>query len=202
MIRLVVALVRIHVVSLVAAVSMTGFAALGQTGAISPSRTATETAAKQEPPPGGCMPIGVTASGEVVFPFMCKDFIEQYRASGEKPVTAKEANQRPAEEKVSQKPPEEKASQKPAEEKPDQKPAEEKKDSPVSQGLASSTDEKASDQQPLPQPLLKPVLPPENPKKKGRETDRGPPGCTHFRSYDPASATYLNNQGRRRPCQS
>src|SRR5262249_5500098 len=159
---------------------------------------------------GGCMAIGVRACGEVVFPFLCKDFIERYRASGEKPVAAKEANQgpvgekpsqKPAEEKANQTPPEEKASQKPAEEKPNQKPAEEN-DSPASQGLASTADEKASDQLPLAQPLLKPMLPPENPRKKGRETDRGPPGCTHFRSYDPASATYLTNQGRRRPCQS
>jgi BA14K-like protein len=202
MIRLVVALVRICVVYLVAAVSMSGFAALGQTvtGAIGPSRTSTEASTKEEPPPGGCMPIGVTASGEVVFPFLCKDFIERYRASGEKPVAAKEASQRPVEEKANQKPPEEKASQKPAEEKPDEKSAEEKKDSPASEGLASSTDEKAPEQQAIPLPALRPVLPPE--KKKGRETDRGPPGCTHFRSYDPLSATYLNNQGRRRPCQS
>jgi BA14K-like protein len=202
MIRLVVALVRICVVYLVAAVSMSGFAALGQTvtGAIGPSRTSTEASTKEEPPPGGCMPIGVTASGEVVFPFLCKDFIERYRASDEKPVAAKEASQRPVEEKANQKPPEEKASQKPAEEKPDEKSAEEKKDSPASQGLASSTDEKPPEQQAIPLPALRPVLPPE--KKKGRETDRGPPGCTHFRSYDPLSATYLNNQGRRRPCQS
>jgi hypothetical protein len=211
MIRLVVALVRICVVYLVAAVSMSGFAALGQTvtGAINPNHTSMEASTKEEPPPGGCMPIGVTASGEVVFPFLCKDFIERYRASGEKPVAAKEANQRPveekanqkpAEEKTSQKPIEEKASQKPAEEKPDEKSAEEKKDSPASHGLASSTDEKAPEQQAIPLPALRPVLPPE--KKKGRETDRGPPGCTHFRSYDPLSATYLNNKGRRRSCQS
>jgi hypothetical protein len=40
---------------------------------------------KEEPPPGGCMPIGVTASGEVVFPFLCRNFIEQHRAANEQP---------------------------------------------------------------------------------------------------------------------
>jgi hypothetical protein len=33
------------------------------------------------PPPGGCTPIGVTASGEIVFPLTCKDFIEQHKAA-------------------------------------------------------------------------------------------------------------------------
>jgi hypothetical protein len=30
---------------------------------------------------GGCLPIGVTASGEIVFPFTCKAFIERLRAN-------------------------------------------------------------------------------------------------------------------------
>lgn len=33
------------------------------------------------PPPGGCNPIGVTVSGEVVFPMTCKEFIERYKAA-------------------------------------------------------------------------------------------------------------------------
>jgi hypothetical protein len=33
------------------------------------------------PPPGGCNPIGVTASGEIVFPMTCKDFIERHKAA-------------------------------------------------------------------------------------------------------------------------
>lgn len=32
------------------------------------------------PPPGGCTPIGVTVSGEIVFPMTCKDFIERHKA--------------------------------------------------------------------------------------------------------------------------
>src|SRR6187431_1115605 len=32
------------------------------------------------PPPGGCNPIGVTVSGEIVFPMTCKDFIERHKA--------------------------------------------------------------------------------------------------------------------------
>jgi hypothetical protein len=37
------------------------------------------------PPPGGCMPIGVTVAGDLVFPLLCRDFIERHRASGERP---------------------------------------------------------------------------------------------------------------------
>ncbi len=33
------------------------------------------------PPPGGCTPIGVTVSGEVVFPMTCRDFIERHKAA-------------------------------------------------------------------------------------------------------------------------
>jgi hypothetical protein len=48
-------------------------------------------------PPGGCMPIGLTASGEIVFPFACRALIERQRgtidlqkpaARDEKPVSA------------------------------------------------------------------------------------------------------------------
>ena len=33
------------------------------------------------PPPGGCTPIGITVSGEIVFPMTCKDFIERHKAA-------------------------------------------------------------------------------------------------------------------------
>jgi hypothetical protein len=54
-------------------------AALGQTIAAPPASS------QENPPPGGCMPIGVTAAGDLVFPLLCRDFIERHRASGEKP---------------------------------------------------------------------------------------------------------------------
>jgi hypothetical protein len=34
---------------------------------------------KGDVPPGGCMPIGLTASGEIVFPIQCREFIERQR---------------------------------------------------------------------------------------------------------------------------
>ena len=38
-------------------------------------------AADDGPPPGGCTPIGVTASGDIVFPMTCRDFIERHKAA-------------------------------------------------------------------------------------------------------------------------
>jgi outer membrane biosynthesis protein TonB len=73
--------------------------ALGQTtGAVNPSPTSAEPLANEGVPLGGCMPIGLTASGEMVFPILCKEFIEQHRE--------KDTEQKPAVpvEKVTAKP--------------------------------------------------------------------------------------------------
>jgi hypothetical protein len=59
-------------------------AALAQTtGSTGPDSTG-----KDKVPPGGCLPIGVTASGEIVFPFTCKAFIERLRGPIEEPKPA------------------------------------------------------------------------------------------------------------------
>src|SRR6202041_872182 len=51
------------------------------TGTVNPSATPAESSGKEDVPPGGCMPIGMTASGEMVFPIQCKQLIEQYRGN-------------------------------------------------------------------------------------------------------------------------
>jgi len=48
------------------------------------------------PPPGGCTPIGVTVSGEIVFPMTGKDFIERHKAK-DRASTAAEAETKPPE---------------------------------------------------------------------------------------------------------
>jgi BA14K-like protein len=72
-----------------------GGAAFAQTGnPADPSPTAAQSSPKDDdPPPGGCKPIGLTVSGEVVFPFECKDFIERQKAmiSKSAPVETKPA---------------------------------------------------------------------------------------------------------------
>src|ERR1700749_3940698 len=65
---------------------LTGSAALAQTGP-PPDRppAAAESSAKDQPPPGACKPIGLTVSGEVVFPLECRDFIERQKAVSRRP---------------------------------------------------------------------------------------------------------------------
>src|SRR5450631_2930018 len=68
------------------------------TGTVTPDPAAAESSQKQDiPVPGGCMPIGITVSGDVVFPLQCKDFLERQKAlkptpptTQEKPATAEE----------------------------------------------------------------------------------------------------------------
>jgi len=49
------------------------------TGTINPSATPAESSGKEDVPPGSCMPIGMTASREMVFPVQCRELIEQHR---------------------------------------------------------------------------------------------------------------------------
>src|ERR1700731_2411579 len=71
------------------------------TGSVNPNPAQADPSVKQdETPPGGCMPIGLTASGEVVFPFQCKDFLERQKAADQNPAAAEEkpaiAEEKPA----------------------------------------------------------------------------------------------------------
>jgi hypothetical protein len=69
--------------------SVMSSAALAQTtGTVNPGAAAAQPSVNQDVPPGGCMPIGLTASGEIVFPIQCKGIIEQHRG--------KDVEQKPA----------------------------------------------------------------------------------------------------------
>jgi hypothetical protein len=56
---------------------LSGSALAQTTGTVNPSPTPPETSTKEDVPSGGCMPIGMTASGEMVFPIQCKGIIER-----------------------------------------------------------------------------------------------------------------------------
>ena len=73
--------------------TVTSSAALAQTtGTVNPSRAPAEPSIKEDVPPGACMPIGLTASGEIVFPIQCKEFIERQRGKAmERKPAAEEA---------------------------------------------------------------------------------------------------------------
>jgi hypothetical protein len=67
---------------IIASLALMFRAALAQdTGAVPPNPTPTSAPAAEEVPPGGCMPIGITAAGEMVFPIQCKEFIEKHRGA-------------------------------------------------------------------------------------------------------------------------
>jgi hypothetical protein len=163
----------------------------------------------EEPAPGGCMPIGVTASGEIVFPFQCKEFIELHKAANRNP--AAEENQKPttpdrkpdaAEEKTVAK--QSAATEKPtiAEVKPaaaEEKPvAAEKKAAAAEKETTAKQEESVAPENGKPATEAVDTVP--LPRRVERERAIGPPGCAHFRSYDPASGTYRTFDGQRRQC--
>ncbi len=62
--------------------SLMSSAALAQTtGALDSSAAPAKPAVNEDVPPGGCMPIGLTAAGEIVFPIQCRALIERARGN-------------------------------------------------------------------------------------------------------------------------
>jgi len=163
----------------VVATVMSGAALAQTTGTVNPSPVPQGPSAMEEPPPGGCMPIGLTASGEIVFPFQCKAFIERQRAASQKRAGAE--NEKPAA-----------AEQKPdtAEEKPA---AVEEKTVAKQQGSMTPNSKQANE------PVDSFKLP-KRAEREPLERTIGPPGCTHFRTYDATSGGYRAYDGQRRQC--
>ncbi|HEU0038080.1 MAG TPA: BA14K family protein [Verrucomicrobiae bacterium] len=202
--------------------SLMSSAALAQTtGALDPSPAPAKPSVSEDVPPGGCMPIGLTAAGEIVFPIQCRALIERARgnaveqkpaAAGGKSATVEEKpaalEQKPA--AVEEKPAA--AEQKPAavEAKPtigearpgtvEEKPAaaEEKPAAAEEKTAAKQSDDVApEDSKPANQSLETVPLP-----KHGERRQRTASGesCTRYRTYDAASGTYRGFDGRTRPC--
>jgi BA14K-like protein len=77
---------------------MSGAAIAQTTGTLNPTLAPAEPTVKEDVPPGGCMPVGLTASGEIVFPIQCRELIERQRgkaveqkpAVDEKPIAVEE----------------------------------------------------------------------------------------------------------------
>ena len=186
---------------------VTGGALIAQTtGSVDPNHGPVEPSAKQDvdPPPGGCMPIGVTASGEIVFPLQCMGFIERQQGTAVREKPAATDQKRPAAEDnpaaAAEKPPA--ADEKPAavEEKPpatEEKPAAVEEKPPTKQSEAAEPEINKPADNPVratPFPLQKRA------EQEPRERPVGPTGCRRFRTYDPVSGTYRSYDGRRRSC--
>jgi hypothetical protein len=150
------------------------------TSSVNPNPAQADPSVKQdEPPPGGCMPIGLTASGEVVFPFQCKDFLERQKAADQKPIAVEE---KPA---IAEEKP---AAAEPKVAAPEENTAAKQQDSlPPESGKPADKPVEAA-------PIQKRA------ERERRERGTGPPGCTHFRTYDPESGTYRTYEGHRRSC--
>jgi len=173
--------------------SVMSSAALAETtGAVNPGSVPAQPSVNEDVPPGGCMPIGMTTAGEIVFPIQCKEFIERHRGAAVEDKPA--AEQKPA--AVQAKPAA--VEEKPAavEAKPaavEEKPAavEEKSAARQSESVAPESSKPAN--KPV-ETLQKRVE--HEPHQRAMRSDN----CKSYRTYDPASGTYRGYDGRRRAC--
>ena len=166
---------------------MSGAALAETTGAVNPSSTPAQPSANEDVPPGGCMPIGLTTSGEIVFPIQCKEFIERHRGAA--------VEQKPA---LEQKPAAVEAKPVAVEAKPaavEQRPAavEEKPVAKQSESVAPE-DSKPANKPVQTAPLQRRVE--HEPHPRAMRSD----SCKSYRTYDPVSATYRGYDGQRRSC--
>ena len=151
---------------LVLLLTVTSGAAFAQTTVtVDPSPSPAEPSMKEDVPPGGCMPIGLTASGEIVFPIQCKEFIERQRGQA--------VERKPAA----------------VEERPG-----------VSLPAWANSYAFVKPAQTAVQPdVATGAIRPGEPARVEHKP-RGGYGCQHFRTYDPASGTYMGYDGRRHSC--
>jgi hypothetical protein len=182
---------------------LTSAAALAQSSDAANPPPAPAQPSAQDEATGGCDPIGLTGSGEIVFPFRCKDMVERQRAAATKPAepTPAVANVAPA--AAPDKPHVQPAAAtveaahapKTVEAKTvEAKPVEAK---PVQGKTVQGKTVQGKTAQGRAVEIAKGVQPIA---PAARDHAMGPPGCTKFRSYNAVSATYLAFDGQRYPC--
>jgi hypothetical protein len=138
---------------------------------------------ENDPPPGGCNPIGLTASGEIVFPMTCRDFIERHRASDHNS-SATEVKPTTSDDKANAK-----------ETKPNTAQASTKEEQ------RSIANQAEGPRMEISKSVAEPATTASVQKRaKARNRTAGPPGCTKFQTYEASSGTYKAYNGRRRPC--
>jgi hypothetical protein len=176
--------------------AMTGGWALAQTtGALNPNPVP-QPADKNDLPAGGCMPIGVTAAGDLVFPFQCKTLLDQTRGRAAADETAAAAR-KPAVDDAPAASDEKSASRDEAIVEKQSEPATEKRpDQPAQkQTAATPQDENGSIEIPV-----KAAPPSRRTQHEWRKRIAGTSGCTHYRTYNSASASYRDYGGHLRQC--
>jgi hypothetical protein len=161
------------------------------------------------PPPGGCNPIGVTVSGEIVFPMTCKDFIERHKAADR---AASAAETKPATAEASKAPDAVDAGKALTTGEGNRAPAAAGDSSARAavegSGKAPMADEAAPTATrqaavaPAAADTVKSSAEPAttaalSKRTRARTRVAGSPGCTRFRTYDAASGTYRDYGGDR-----
>jgi hypothetical protein len=147
-----------------------------------PAANAADPSKIDEPPSGGCLPIGVTASGEIVFPFICKGFLERNKGLAAAPPTDE---------------------QRPLSEKPASvaQPSEQQGQIATKQPEESAPETAEPAQMPI--DTVSSITPPSTsstrPTKKKKLVTNSR-DCTHYRTFDPNSKTYRDYKGRRQIC--
>src|SRR6266851_3264414 len=164
--------------------SVMSSAALAQTtGAVNPSDAPAQPSANADVPPGGCMPIGLTTSGEIVFPIECKEFIEQHRGKDVEQNSSAAVEQKPAA-----------VVEKPA--AVEDKPADKQSEAVAPAAPANNQPAgKSVETVPLPRRAERKLR--EHVSSREHVSLNG---CQHYRTYDPESGTYRGYDGRVRPC--
>src|SRR6266853_1534875 len=164
---------------------MSGAALAETTGAVNPGSVPAQPSVNEDVPPGGCMPIGMTTAGEIVFPIQCKEFIERHRGAA--------VEDKPAAE---QKPAAVEARPAAVEEKPaavEQKPAAVEQKSAARQSESVAPESSKPVNKPV-ETLQKRVE--HEPHQRAMRSDN----CKSYRTYDSASGTYRGYDGQRRVC--
>ncbi len=217
-----------HSFGLLLLAMMSGAGMAQTTGATSPNSTSDSDSAKKAWPQGGCMPIGITAAGDVVFPFECKEFLDRYKAEMDKssdagggapnppnpsnpPSGGTEAHgpqAAPAPAQVAA--PASKTAAPAA-----QAAAPAPKDAPRNPDDATAAIQSAP-AAPAPKSAVKQskherkvadsdddddrATPQRHAAATKHKTEKGTAACMHFRTYDPDSGTYKGYDGQRRSC--
>lgn len=191
---------------------LTSATALAQsTDAANPPAPAQSSA--QDEASGGCEPIGLTASGEIVFPFRCKGVVERQRAAAAKPAEPKPAVAAAAPEKPHAQPAAANAKTigmlHPAAIPPrgtaravavpvgaaHAPKTAEAKTAEAKTVEGKSVEGKTSEGKTV--EITKGI---QRAAGAAHDYAMGPPGCSQFRSYHAVSATYLAFDGQHRPC--
>ncbi len=153
------------------------------TGSLAPGK-ASGSLTQEEPPPGGCMPIGVTAAGDTVFPYTCKAFIEAHKG---KP--SPQASERGS---VVERAPSVDTAAASVVDAVAAPPVKETNAPPVERKVTVRSDEPAT--------RTEEGAAPKREQRRNPRAAGAPPNCAQFRTFDSVTGMYRDSAGQTRAC--